>query len=115
MRRTMAAIDASLGDRGLHRRREGPDDEGAFLLVTFWMAACRALAGDLDAARAAFERAAGCANDVGLLAEMADPRTGEPVGNVPQALSHVGLITAARCLAEAARESSDRATGSVPA
>jgi alpha,alpha-trehalase len=45
---------------------------------------------------------AGCANDVGLLAEMADPRTGEPRGNIPQALSHVGLITAARCLAEAA-------------
>ena len=101
MRRTMAVIDEALGDGGLHRRLEGRDDEGGFLLVTFWMSACLALAGELDAARAAFERAAGCANDVGLLAEMADPRTGEPVGNVPQALSHVGLITAARCLAEA--------------
>jgi GH15 family glucan-1,4-alpha-glucosidase len=60
------------------------------------------LGGDeLDGARAAFERAAECANDVGLLAEMADSVTGEPVGNVPQVLSHVGLITAARCLAEA--------------
>ena len=101
MRRTIAAIDDALGDRGLHRRLEGRDDEGAFLPVTFWLSACLALAGDLGAARAAFERAAGCANDVGLLAEMADPRTGAPQGNVPQALSHVGLITAARCLAEA--------------
>ena len=102
MARTIDAIDQALGDGGLHRRLEGREDEGAFLPVTFWLAACRALAGDVDAARAAFERAAGCANDVGLLAEMADPATGEPRGNVPQALSHVGLITAARCLAEAA-------------
>jgi GH15 family glucan-1,4-alpha-glucosidase len=103
MRRTIAAIDAGLSDGGLHRRLEGRDDEGPFLPATFWLSACLALAGDLDGARAAFERAAGCANDVGLLAEMADPRTGAPWGNVPQALSHVGLITAARCLAEAAR------------
>jgi GH15 family glucan-1,4-alpha-glucosidase len=102
MARTIDAVDEALGDGGLHRRLEGRDAEGAFLPVTFWLAACRALAGDVEAARAAFERAAGCANDVGLLAEMADPRTGEPLGNVPQALSHVGLITAARCLAEAA-------------
>jgi GH15 family glucan-1,4-alpha-glucosidase len=103
MRRTIAAIDAGLSDGGLHRRLEGRDDEGPFLPATFWLSACLALAGDLNGARAAFERAAGCANDVGLLAEMADPRTGAPWGNVPQALSHVGLITAARCLAEAAR------------
>jgi GH15 family glucan-1,4-alpha-glucosidase len=93
-----------LGDAGLHRRLEGREEEGAFLPVTFWLAGCRALAGDVAAARAAFERAAGCANDVGLLAEMADPSTGAPRGNVPQALSHVGLITAARCLAEAAEK-----------
>ena len=101
MASTIDVIDSDLGDRGLHRRLEGRDDEGAFLPATFWLSACRALAGDVEAARAAFERAAGCANDVGLLAEMADPATGEPRGNVPQALSHVGLITAARCLAEA--------------
>jgi GH15 family glucan-1,4-alpha-glucosidase len=101
MLRTIAAVDEALGDGGLHRRLEGRDEEGAFLPVTFWLAACLALAGEVDRARAAFERAAGCANDVGLLAEMADPRTGAPWGNVPQALSHVGLITAARCLGEA--------------
>jgi GH15 family glucan-1,4-alpha-glucosidase len=101
MRATIAAIDAELGCDGLHRRLEGRDAEGAFVPVTFWLAACLALAGEVDAARVAFERAAGCANDVGLLAEMADPRTGEPLGNMPQALAHVGLITAARCIAEA--------------
>jgi GH15 family glucan-1,4-alpha-glucosidase len=96
MRRTVAAIDRGVGARGLHRRLGSRPEEGAFLPVTFWLAACRAMAGDVDAARAAFERAMACGNDVGLLAEMADPETGEPRGNLPQALSHVGLIHAAR-------------------
>jgi GH15 family glucan-1,4-alpha-glucosidase len=34
-------------------------------------------------------------NDVGLLAEMADPATGELIGNIPQAFSHVGLVNTA--------------------
>ena len=44
----------------------------------------------------------GCANDLGLLAEMALP-TGVPLGNTPQALSHVGLVAAAARIAEAER------------
>jgi GH15 family glucan-1,4-alpha-glucosidase len=101
MRSTVAVIDAVLGAGGLHRRSEERPEEGAFLPATFWLAAWHARAGEVDAARAAFERAAACANDVGLLAEMADPRTGEPLGNTPQALSHVGLIFAANAIARA--------------
>jgi len=103
MRGTVAVIEEVLGADGLHRRNEERLDEGAFLPVTFWLAACHARAGDVAAARAVFERAAGCANDVGLLAEMADARTGEPQGNTPQALSHVGLIFAANEIARSAR------------
>jgi GH15 family glucan-1,4-alpha-glucosidase len=101
MRRTVAAITETLGDRGLLRRDEQRTREGAFLPASFWLAGCQAMAGDVDGARATFERAAGCANDVGLLAEMADPATGEPLGNVPQALAHVGLVTAAQCIGDA--------------
>lgn len=98
MRATVAAIEDSLGDRGLLRRVEGAEQEGAFIPASFWLATCHAQAGAPARAREIFERAASCTTDVGLLAEMADPRTGSPLGNVPQALSHVGLITAAAAI-----------------
>ena len=98
MRRTIAAVEHGLGDNGLIRRREDMPEEGAFLPACFWLAACQALSGDRESATATFERACAAANDVGLLPEMADPATGAGMGNVPQALSHVGLIAAAHLL-----------------
>ena len=53
-----------------------------------------------------FERAAGCANDLGLLAEEVDSTTGELLGNFPQAFSHIGLVNAAWALDQAARSGS---------
>ena len=41
-----------------------------------------------------FERAVGFANDLGLPAEEVNPVTGELLGNVPQAFSHIGLVNA---------------------
>jgi GH15 family glucan-1,4-alpha-glucosidase len=104
MRSTIGAIEDQLGDDGLLRRLEGREEEGAFVPSSFWLSACHALAGATDRAREVLECAAACANDLGLLAEMADPVTRRPMGNMPQALSHVGLITAARCLVEAEQE-----------
>ncbi|MGX1274443.1 glycoside hydrolase family 15 protein [Streptomyces phaeoluteigriseus] len=78
-----------------------PGDEGTFLLCTFWLAHALALAGEPEAARDLFERAAGCANDVGLLAEEVDPAGGELLGNFPQALSHIGLVNAAWAIDQA--------------
>jgi GH15 family glucan-1,4-alpha-glucosidase len=108
MARTAAALEQALGDGGLLHRHEEIADGGAFLPATFWLAAWRAQAGHVEAARTAFERAAGCANDLGLLAEMADPATGAALGNVPQALSHVGLVNAASQIADAARAPAGR-------
>lgn len=100
MTRTIEVIEEQLGDDGLVRRWTGAED-GAFLLASFWLSECHARAGRLERAEAVFERAAGAANDLGLLAEEVDAGTGEPLGNVPQAISHIGLVNAAQALTEA--------------
>lgn len=75
--------------------------ESTFLLCSYWLAECWALAGNLSSAREIFERATAYANDVGLLAEEAEPSTGELMGNHPQAFSHIGLVNAAWAIAQA--------------
>jgi alpha,alpha-trehalase len=105
MKATIDAIAARLTDeRGLVYRylaEDGqPGAEGTFLLCTFWLAQAQALAGDVEAATKTFERAVAAINDVGLLAEEVDPRTGEMIGNFPQAFSHVGLINAAWAISQ---------------
>ena len=109
MRATVEAVAGRLTDaRGLvyrYRTADGSDglagDEGTFLLCTFWLAQALAMAGEADRAREVFERAAGLANDVGLLAEEVDPDTGEMLGNFPQAFSHIGLVNAAWAISRA--------------
>jgi GH15 family glucan-1,4-alpha-glucosidase len=77
--------------------------EGTFVLCTFWLAQALAMAHQPERARAVFERAIKYLNDVGLLAEEADPDTGELLGNFPQAFSHIGLVNAAWAISEAER------------
>ncbi len=72
-----------------------PGGEATFLICSFWLVDNLALTGQFERARELFERLCGCANDVGLLAEEVDPRTGELLGNFPQAFSHIGLINSA--------------------
>jgi len=85
-----------------YRRQDGlPGDEGAFVICSFWLVDNLAWRGDVDAARALFERISRYANDVGLFAEQIDPVSGAQLGNFPQAFSHVGLIGAALNLEKA--------------
>jgi GH15 family glucan-1,4-alpha-glucosidase len=83
-------------------------EEGTFLLCTFWLAQALAMSGQVERARAVFERAISAINDVGLLAEEIDPATGEMLGNFPQAFSHVGLVNAAWAISEARTATSER-------
>ena len=108
MKATIDAIAERLTDeRGLVYRYRAADglegEEGTFLLCTFWLAQAQALAGEVDRARATFERAAAYANDVGLLAEEVDVGGAEMIGNYPQAFSHIGLVNAAWAITEAER------------
>ena len=97
---TIEAVERELGDIGLVRR--WPDDPMGFLICTYWLVECLALGGEVARAEEWFTRATSYANDLGLLAEEADPDRKELLGNYPQAFSHVGLINAAWRLTEAA-------------
>jgi GH15 family glucan-1,4-alpha-glucosidase len=107
--RIRATIDATAerltDERGLvyrYRSHDGLEgEEGTFLLCTFWLAQAQALAGEVERARATFQTAIAYASDVGLLAEEVDPASGEPLGNFPQAFSHIGLVNAAWAIAQA--------------
>jgi GH15 family glucan-1,4-alpha-glucosidase len=102
---TCARVHERLGKNGLLYRyrmaNDGlPPGEGAFGIASFWAVDCRCRQGAVDAAAAAFEHLCTLANDVGLFAEELDPETGAPLGNFPQAFTHVGLIDAALTLEE---------------
>ncbi len=106
MKATIGVIAQRLTDRrGLVYRYLAHDglagEEGTFLLCTFWLAQAQALAGEVEAATVTFGRAVAAINDVGLLAEEVDPRTGEMIGNFPQAFSHIGLVNAAWAITQA--------------
>ena len=94
MRATTEKIERELMWDGLVHRWAG-DGNGGFLICTYWLVECLALAGEAERAAGLFERATSCANDLGLLAEEADGETGELLGNFPQAFSHIGLVNAA--------------------
>ena len=107
---TVEAVQRELCEDGfLLRYRPGvgssddglPGDEGAFLACSFWLADALHGIGRRKEATELFEKLAGLANDVGLLAEEYDPRLERQVGNTPQAFSHLGLVNAARHLSGA--------------
>ncbi len=107
MRSTYARIAQHLGaGPGLLYRYEDSlrTGEGAFWICSFWAVEHLALGGgSRTEAHNLFESAYRYANDIGLMAEEVEPTTCEPIGNFPQAYTHVGLINAALSLEERAR------------
>ena len=74
--------------------------EGSFSICSFWLVECLTRAGRLDEARLALEKMFSYANHLGLYAEEIG-RSGEALGNFPQAFTHLSLISAAIHLDEA--------------
>jgi GH15 family glucan-1,4-alpha-glucosidase len=77
-----------------------PAGEGVFLACTFWLVTVLELQGRHDDARELFERLLDLHNDVGLLAEEYDPVAGQQLGNLPQAFTHLALVSASIALSE---------------
>jgi len=105
MIRTTDAVRKALGENGLLRRYSDGGDglagrEGVFLACSFWLVECLARQNRLDDAHRTFQRAFSVGNDLGLFAEEYDPEADEMLGNFPQGLTHLSLITAAVALNE---------------
>jgi GH15 family glucan-1,4-alpha-glucosidase len=103
MVRTTDAVWEALNEDGLLRRYTDGNDgmsgrEGVFLACSFWLAECLARQKRMDRARQVFLRALGTGNDLGLFSEEFDTKAGEMLGNFPQGLTHLSLISAALAL-----------------
>jgi GH15 family glucan-1,4-alpha-glucosidase len=101
MAATIQRIQAELASGALVRRynpdkaaNDGQEgQEGFFAACSFWLAETLVEAGHVDEGRLVLEKTLSYSNHVGLYAEEIGPR-GEALGNFPQALTHLSLITA---------------------
>ncbi|MCP2227824.1 GH15 family glucan-1,4-alpha-glucosidase [Pseudomonas silensiensis] len=102
---TLEAIQKTLVRDGMVYRYRNEDSqidglngtEGAFAACSFWYVECLARAGQVEKAHLEFEQLLRYANLLGLYAEEFDSH-GRHLGNTPQALTHLALISAASFL-----------------
>ncbi|WP_454870461.1 glycoside hydrolase family 15 protein [Pseudomonas lini] len=102
---TLEAIEKTLVRAGMVYRYRNDDNqidglpgtEGAFAACSFWYVECLARAGQVEKAHLEFEQLLKYANPLGLYAEEFDSHA-RHLGNTPQALTHLALISAASFL-----------------
>ncbi|MGD0363069.1 MAG: glycoside hydrolase family 15 protein [Bryobacteraceae bacterium] len=102
---TLGQVRAQLAQDALVRRyhigqaaNDGlPGGESYFTVCGFWMVEAMARAGQAEDAQLLFEKLVSFSNHLGLFSEQVGAK-GELLGNFPQALTHLGLISAAYSL-----------------
>jgi GH15 family glucan-1,4-alpha-glucosidase len=110
MKSTIRAIERELMVGGLLMRYSPepevdglPPGEGAFLACSFWAVEALGLCGRWEEAHERMEALCAFAGPLGILPEEVDPETGDFLGNLPQAFSHLSLIQAALTLEQGPR------------
>jgi GH15 family glucan-1,4-alpha-glucosidase len=100
--RTISAVEKALGHGPFLRRYEGEDGvagpEGAFLLCSFWLVESLAKSGQMDSALGHWRALLDAAGPLLLFSEEYDPTANQPLGNYPQAFTHIGVLRAALAL-----------------
>jgi GH15 family glucan-1,4-alpha-glucosidase len=101
IRATVLAIADELTEDGLVMRYkvEETDDgfsgeEGSFTICSFWLVSALSEIGEHKRARALCAKLLSFAGPLELYAEEIDPRSGQQLGNFPQAFTHLALINA---------------------
>ena len=99
---TMEAVERDLSVGPFVRRYEGDDGlglpEGSFLLCAFWLVEALARSGQTDRALARWSALLDASSPLLLFAEEFDPAAHRPLGNYPQAFTHIGVLRAALAL-----------------
>ncbi len=98
---TVRAVADELTEEGLvlrYRVKETDDglteEEGTFVICSFWLVSALALIGEKEWADKLCERLLSFTGSLGLYAEEIDPLSGRQMGNMPQAFTHLALINA---------------------
>ena len=98
-------MEELLTKEGQVHRTQGSDipseGRGTFLFCSFWLVDVLVLADRISEARHVFSRVLDHVEPPHLLSERITPRTGEYIGNHPQAFSHIGLLNSAIYLGSA--------------
>ncbi|MET0735297.1 MAG: glycoside hydrolase family 15 protein [Microbacterium sp.] len=101
MSQTIDALSQELGaGPHLYRYSGVQREEFAFVACGFWRVTALACVGRHDEAITLMDELVRAGNDVSIFSEMIDPDDGAFWGNMPQALSHLALITAALTIEE---------------
>jgi hypothetical protein len=96
---TVRTIERELDERGFIRRYRVPDGvpgpEGVFLACSFWFVEVLARMNRRREAAERFRRLVAMSSPLGLFPEEYDPVAQRPLGNYPQAITHVAFLRAA--------------------